>query len=199
MRRREHVMRASSVASIRGFSLLEFMLALLVFSIGLVGVRSTQLVARQVNNESLQHTLATLAVSELVSRIELNATHLHLYRDAVDAWGGSSETEALEGSCSSDECAVSRRVQQEVTQWFLSLSPPDTDAPQGAVVGLLAVFACIDARGPLVTVGVGWLSVGGNPEAERPGCTTPTGPDLAAETLAGGWNFIALRTLVTTS
>lgn len=179
-----------------GFSLLEFMLALLVFSIGLVGVHSTQLIARQANQEALQFTLATLAAAELAVGIQLNARHLSLYQATLAAWDGRPASPVSDSLCQSADCEAAQLARRELAQWQNRLSPAVEGERDNAAVGLPAVFACVYTLGPLVIVGVGWLGAGGDPTAERPRCTSDIGAHRPLETLSSRWNFVSLRTQV---
>lgn len=62
----------------RGFSLLEVMIALLVLSIGLLGIAGLQVFSLKYNHQSYERTQATLLINEIVDRMRAN-------RDAVSA------------------------------------------------------------------------------------------------------------------
>ena len=56
-----------------GFSLIEVLIALLVLSIGLLGLALLQVTALQANNDSYFRTQATLYASEIADRMRANA------------------------------------------------------------------------------------------------------------------------------
>ncbi|BDM63676.1 type IV pilus modification protein PilV [Shewanella sp. NFH-SH190041] len=62
-----------------GFSLIEVMVALVILTVGLIGVFNLHLVAKQGSYESFQQTLAAHYAADIVSRMRLNSSELSQY------------------------------------------------------------------------------------------------------------------------
>lgn len=58
----------------RGFSLLEVMIALLVLSIGLLGLAGLQTFSLKYNHQSYERTQATMMINEMIDRMRANPT-----------------------------------------------------------------------------------------------------------------------------
>ena len=71
-----------------GFSLLELLLALVVFSIGMLAVAALQTVSKQANFEGAQRTSASQIAYGLLEDIRTNGDALDIYRTAGEFGGG---------------------------------------------------------------------------------------------------------------
>ena len=61
----------------RGFTLLEVMIALLIFGVGVLSVAALQGVAKRANYEAIQRTTATQLAFDLLERMRANASGLN--------------------------------------------------------------------------------------------------------------------------
>ena len=64
--------RAAAPTRLRGFTLIESLVALLIMSIGLLGVAALQLASLQANHGAFQRTQATFLVHDIVDRMRAN-------------------------------------------------------------------------------------------------------------------------------
>ena len=91
----------------RGFSLLEVMIALLVLSIGLLGIAGLQVFSLKYNHQSYERTQATLLINEIVDRMRANpaAVQSGLYDNVPrsDAYGTYSGFGTCPTTCSSTD------------------------------------------------------------------------------------------------
>ncbi|MGI2257745.1 type IV pilus modification protein PilV [Shewanella sp. GXUN23E] len=62
-----------------GFSLIEVLVALIILTIGLIGIFNLHLVAKRGSYESFQQTQAAYLASDIISRMKLNRTELTSY------------------------------------------------------------------------------------------------------------------------
>lgn len=72
-----------------GFSLLELLVALVVFSIGLLAVAGLQTVSKQANFEGLQRTTASQIANGLLEDMRMNGDALNIYRTAGELGNGN--------------------------------------------------------------------------------------------------------------
>ena len=73
----------------RGFSLLELLVSLVVFSVGLLGIAGLQMVSKQSGYESMQRTLASQVAYGLLEDMRTNGAGISIYAAANDLGGAS--------------------------------------------------------------------------------------------------------------
>ncbi|HCU54464.1 MAG TPA: type IV pilus modification protein PilV [Gammaproteobacteria bacterium] len=90
----------------RGFSLLEVLIALAVFSFGLLGLAALQTVSLRIGHDSYQRTQATMLAYDIVDRMRANPTGLAAgkYNNIADNYNPGS-TNCVSVSCTTDELA----------------------------------------------------------------------------------------------
>jgi len=106
----------------RGFSLLEVLIALLVLSVGLLGIAGLQTVSLRFNHQSYERTQATVLISEIFEKIAANP---------VAARGGSfdpvldTDTSASfsYGPCPTS-CTPAQLAAFDLFRWKLSIEDP---------------------------------------------------------------------------
>ena len=93
----------------RGFSLLEVLIALVVLSVGLLGIAGLQTFSLQFNHQSYERTQATVLISEMFDRIMANpaAARDGRYDDVPSDTTASSYTY---GSCLTTGCATTSEL-----------------------------------------------------------------------------------------
>jgi len=96
----------------RGVTLVEAMIALLVISIGLLGIASLQLTAMSQNTSALNHSRAVWAAYNMADRIRANITNIN---DAVIYNGIHTDT-APTRDCSGG-CNQLQMVEADVDEW----------------------------------------------------------------------------------
>lgn len=73
----------------RGFSLVELLVSLVVFSIGLLGIAGLEMVSKQANYEGLQRTIASQVAYGLLEDMRTNGAGISIYSAANDLGGGT--------------------------------------------------------------------------------------------------------------
>lgn len=106
----------------RGFTLLEVLIALLVLSVGLLGIAGLQTVSLRFNHQSYERTQATVLISEIIEKIIANpvATRSGTF-DNVPASATSGSF--VYGSCPSS-CTATQLANYDLFRWKLSLEDP---------------------------------------------------------------------------
>ena len=77
----------------RGFSLLELLVALVIFSVGMLAVAGLQTVSKQGNYESMQRTTAAQIANGLLEDMRMNGDAVDVYLAAGEMGGGSRGNE----------------------------------------------------------------------------------------------------------
>ncbi len=158
-----------------GVGLVEVLVALLVFSIGMLGVASLQVVSKKSSYEAQQRQEAVLLANEMVSRMKnTGASYKELYTNYDNDTSkiiGKSAAVAGSGSvtacaASAGDCSISQMATHNFTLWKESLSAAAVAIGVKKDFGLLKAKGCVDVNDPdvpadprLITVTVSWLSM----------------------------------------
>jgi type IV pilus assembly protein PilV len=132
----------------RGFSLLEMLVALVIFSIGLLAVAGLQTVSKQANYEGLQRTTASQIANGLLEDIRMNGDAINIYRTA-DAIGGSSYGGEPAPTCAiGSECNSAQKAAHDLWFWEQVLDGNMETNGGAGTGGLMLPTLCV--AGPAV-------------------------------------------------
>jgi type IV pilus assembly protein PilV len=138
----------SSSIRLRGFSLLELLVALIVFSIGLLAVAGLQTVAKQANYESIQRTTASQVASGLLEDMRMNGDAIDSYRTAAAIGGGARGGEPVPNCRAGAECNSAQKAAHDLWFWEQALDGNLETSGGVGTGGLVLPTLCID--GPAV-------------------------------------------------
>lgn len=111
----------NNAASARGFSLLEVMIALLVLSIGLLGLAGLQTLSLKFNHQSYERTQATLLIYDIMDRILSNPLAAQAGNfDSVPAASLASAYPSA-ASCQTTGCSTSALANYDINAWKTQL------------------------------------------------------------------------------
>ena len=147
-----------------GFTLLEVMIALLVFAIGMLTTASLQLEAKRANYESLQRTTASQLAFDMLERIRANTGAMVTYVGGGElVLGGGTRGAEPAPKCDSvaDACTATDVALVDLWQWEQLVDGATETSAGAATGGLVSPTACI--RGPgaagTYTVAIAWRGV----------------------------------------
>lgn len=139
-----------------GVGLIEVLVALLVFTIGILGLGATQLAAKRATYEAIQRSIASSLASDILERMRGNSGELASY--AVSEVGSSALTATI--SCISSSCSTKDLAAFDLHEWsglLAGASEKITIAKNNVYAGgLLDSRACIAVEDGLVTVAIAW-------------------------------------------
>ena len=180
------VIRGISVQ--RGFTLLEVMIALLIFSVGLLSAAALQGVAKRANYEAIQRTTATQLAFDLLERMKANANGLNWYvtgnetvlQPTVNAPSTAGPTPVCQTRASF--CEPRQLAERDLWEWQRRLLGLTETRDGAATGGLVDPTVCIrtqpGAPGQKVyTVAIAWRGVTPIPvpaDDDRDQCGTGT-------------------------
>ncbi|MGL4576958.1 MAG: type IV pilus modification protein PilV [Burkholderiaceae bacterium] len=120
--------RAKSATAGQGFSILESLVALVVLSIGVLGVASVQLSTLKLNQVSQQRSVATLAINNITDRMRSNLIGVRAgnYAFNFDYLSVAANKPAAVNCTTS--CTTAQIAQQHLNQWLTEL---DASLPEG--------------------------------------------------------------------
>jgi len=101
----------------RGFSLLELLIALVVFSIGMLAIAGLQTVSKQANFEALQRTTAAHVANGMLEDMRTNGNGIDIYAAAGEIGGASIAAEPAPTCRNADECNAAQKAAHDLWFW----------------------------------------------------------------------------------
>lgn len=132
----------------KGFTLIEILVAVVVLSIGLLGLAGLQARSLQFNKSAEQRSQATILAYDIIDRMRANRTLAEAGAYDIALGTGPSGTV----NCESGTCSTANLVAYDQNQWLCLLGNWDTSAACGnfGIEGLL-----LEGDGSIVSTGVG--------------------------------------------
>ena len=151
-------MQRSALLSLRarGFSLLEVLIALLVLSIGLLGLAALQTVGLKFNTQSYQRTQAVLNAYDIIDRIRANPGGMTAgaYNDIDLAYSAPA------ADCMAGTCSTAQMADYDIGQWKTSLTELLSQGKGAICRGTLTLnpYGCtLDTTTTEFTVAITWV------------------------------------------
>ena len=132
----------------RGFSLLELLVALVVFSVGLLAVAGLQTVSKQANYEGVQRTTASQIANGLLEDIRMNGDAINIYRTSGAIGNGSRGGEPVPNCHMGAECNAAQKAVHDLWFWEQALDGNLETNGGAGTGGLMMPTLCVD--GPAV-------------------------------------------------
>ena len=139
-----------------GVGLVEVLVALLIFAVGIVGAFKMQIAAKRANFEAAQQSIAVGLVRDILERIRSNPGELESY--LVEEVGERALAAGLD--CRLMSCSNSQLAVHDLHEWSSHLtgagelvSIDGTDRNAG---GLAMARACVRRSSRIVTVAIAW-------------------------------------------
>lgn len=127
-----------------GMSLIEIMVAVVVVSIGLLGVARMEILAKQSNVEAIQRTTATQLAQQIIEKMRANPGQLPAYVGQVLGAGTLTKPSP---TCDSTTCTTAQLAAWDLYQWDQALIGANEvntktsskagglDSPRGCIAG----------------------------------------------------------------
>ncbi|MEJ2603389.1 MAG: type IV pilus modification protein PilV [Gammaproteobacteria bacterium] len=130
-----------------GFSMVEALITVLIFAIGLLSVAGLQAVAKRSVYESAQRTTAAQLGNALLEKMRANPRALATYVTAGTLGGGSLGAAPAPCDDPLDPCSADQLARVDLWRWEQQLDGLNSLVDGQAAGGLLTPSACI--RGPV--------------------------------------------------
>jgi type IV pilus assembly protein PilV len=101
----------------RGFSLLELLIALVVFSVGMLAIAGLQTVSKQANYEGLQRTTAAQVANGMLEDIRTNGDAANVYLTAGEIGNNSIGNEPAPNCSVGSECNPAQKAAHDLWVW----------------------------------------------------------------------------------
>lgn len=156
---------------IAGAGLVEVMVAILVFALGLLGLAGMQLLAHQASYDAVQATRANALARDILARLRRNPTQAAAYQ-LEDLGGGAHEFDAA--ACEAQTCTAAELAEYDLARWQRALRGEDTrDSADAPVGSLVAGRACIRGDGPVIRLVLTWRGLSSLPSTSAPADGSP--------------------------
>lgn len=132
----------------RGFTLIEVLVAIVVLSIGLLGMAKLQVSSRQYEMESYQRAQAVILLQDMVNRLNANRSAASCYAITTDNTAGSpwlGTGYSGPPACTTGTTAQQTRAVNDMTEWNTLLNGQSETITSGGSTS--NVGAMIGARG----------------------------------------------------
>ena len=166
-----------------GVGLIEVLVTLVVFSLGMLSLAALQGVAKKANFDALQRTNASLMAYDLLERMRSNSQALASYVNVADmgGWTRSTQGTQMVSACGdmNAPCTREQIADDDLTQWESMLDGSMEMRGNQATGGLVNATVCIN--GPAAggsgayTVVIAWRGVTAMRNAPADPCGTGLG------------------------
>jgi|TARA_B110000503_G_scaffold143757_1_gene248105 type IV pilus assembly protein PilV len=141
-----------------GVGMLEFLVALMIFSMGMMGLLSAQLVGKKANFEASQRSVATALTRDVLERMRANPGQIAAYQ-VTGAGDAGNRLPRPDTDCDITVCTAQELAAFDLWQWESLLVGESEQDSVGSVGGLLTPRACIASDGGEVDVTISWRGV----------------------------------------
>jgi len=140
----------------KGVGLLEVLIALLIFTTGMMGLLSTQLAGKKAGYEATQRSIATALARDILERIQANPgqTPAYLVNNAGDQENPLSIPAT---NCEQSDCTPVQLATFDLWQWESLVLGVSEKQGMSNVGGLVSPRACIFREEGAVLVAISWL------------------------------------------
>ncbi|HSN52479.1 MAG TPA: type IV pilus modification protein PilV, partial [Woeseiaceae bacterium] len=150
----------NSNRSMLGFSLLELLIALIVFSIGLLAIAGLQTVSKQANFEAVQRTTAAQVANGLLEDMRTNGNGIDTYVAAPLLGGGAIGAEPVPNCRDGNQCNAAQKAAHDLWFWEQVLDGNlETNGGIGAgglVMPALCITGPVAGGAGVYTVTIAW-------------------------------------------
>ncbi len=163
-----------------GFSLIEVLVSVIVFAVGILGTASLQTVAKRANFDAVQRTTASQLAFDVFERMRANSGALDGYLAAPGAALGVANVMAAPlNDCKAASCTPQELASRDQWEWQQSLNGALEVKDNGNTGGLAEATACItgpaDGSSGLYTVTIVWRGISEVPSNLAVACGTGSG------------------------
>jgi type IV pilus assembly protein PilV len=163
-----------SIRKQSGFTLIEVLIAVVIFGVGLLTVASLQIVARQANYDAVQRTTATHLAQGMLERMRANRPALGTYTSGGERVLGNNSLGGDDGSCRARNapCDAAAMAVADLREWEQLLDGSYEVADGAGVGGLVSPTACIRGSGGTgaYAVAIAWRSANEQTVAPADNC-----------------------------
>ena len=163
----------------RGFSLIEMLVALVVFSVGLLAIAGLQTMSKQANFEALQRTMASQIAYGLLEDMRVNGDAINTYVGAGELGDGSRGGEPAPNCSGGSICSAAQKAAHDLWFWEQVLDGNQEMSGNAGAGGLVMPTLCIGGPAAggagIYTVTVAWRGTASMNNANASACGSAGG------------------------
>lgn len=136
----------TTITNSNGFTLIEVLVAIFIFAVGLLGIAGLQIVAKQNNFDAVQRTTAALLANEIAEKIRANPASAHVYISSQPDL--ANPVDPLPTTVCSDtaQCSTDNLARSDLREWYSAILGASKQNDAGdALGGLISPSACISS------------------------------------------------------
>ena len=128
-----------------GFSLIELLVSIVIFSVGLLGIAGLQMVSKKANYEGLQRTIASQVAYGMLEDMRANGSGISIYAAAPDLGGGKLSGLPV-SNCKNvnTPCSSAQKAGHDLWYWERVLDGAQVIGVEGQAGGVLTPTLCIN-------------------------------------------------------
>ncbi len=163
----------------RGFSLIEMLVALVVFSVGLLAIAGLQTMSKQANFEALQRTMASQIAYGLLEDMRVNGDAINTYVGAGELGNGSRGGEPAPNCSGGSICSAAQKAAHDLWFWEQVLDGNQEMSGNAGAGGLVMPTLCIGGPAAggagIYSVTVAWRGTASMNNANASACGSAGG------------------------
>ena len=128
-----------------GYSLFEVMIAIVITSIGLLGLAGMQATGLRNNHSAYQSSQATVLAYDIADRMRANTSSINNYLTSFMTLTAATTAGEQSGCKSTGGCSTSQMAQNDLLEWNAALAAA-LPSPTGTIT----------VAGDIYTIGVSW-------------------------------------------
>ncbi len=136
-----------------GFSLVEVLVALLVLSVGLLGLAALQTTSLRYNTESYFRTQATYLAYDIIDRMRTNSLGVTGMNYDVPNSGSASVAMSSTAACGTGSCSTSDLAKYDLGQWYARMG----QVLPGSTIPAANLATITRTAGNQVTIIINWV------------------------------------------
>ena len=163
-----------------GFSLIELLVSIVIFSVGLLGIAGLQMVSKKANYEGLQRTIASQVAYGMLEDMRANGSGISIYAAAPDLGGGKLSGLPV-SNCRNvnTPCSPAQKAGHDLWYWERVLDGAHEIGVEGQAGGVLTPTLCINGPAGGVSgvylVSVAWYGSTSLMNPDTDACGSGTG------------------------
>lgn len=162
-----------------GFSLIEMLVALIVFSVGLLAIAGMQTMSKQANFEALQRTAASQIAYGLLEDMRVNGDAINTYLGAGELGGGARGAEPAPNCSGNAVCTAAQKAVHDLWFWEQvldgNLEMNGNTGAGGLVLPALCITGPAGGGAGVYTVTVAWRGTASLNNSNASDCGTAGG------------------------
>lgn len=146
---------------VKGFSLIEVMVSLVILIIGLIGIFNLHIIAKRGSFESFQQTQASYYANDMINRMKLNSSQIASYGASGGVGTKYSGTPSVPSTACTGTatCSPAQMTTWDLYEWQAAFVGQAEVLNSQNVGGLDTPTGCILVNGSSVTIIMSWKGI----------------------------------------